>query len=74
MNRAADEGVPVLGVDGMLVEDKSTVSSPEHLADYSKDVAQGHGCWQDAESFIRVHMHLGLIFEITLGSDPVEAV
>ena len=37
-------------------------------------VAQGHGCWQDAESIIRSRAAAGLVFELTLGDDPVEAV
>ena len=74
VNRAADEGVPVLGIDGLHVTEGSTVSPVEHVADFSKAVAQGHGCWEDAESFIRARAALGLVFEIALGDDPVEAV
>ena len=74
VNRAAEEGVPVLGVDGLQVTEGSTVSPLEHVADFSKAVAQGHGCWEEAESFIRARANLGLVFEVALGDDPVEAV
>jgi hypothetical protein len=74
VRRAAEEGVPVLGVDGFVLTSQSTQSPLEHLADYSQAVADGHGCWQAAESFIRAREGQGLAFEITLGDDPVEAV
>ena len=74
VNRAAEEGVPILGVDGFVVTPTSTESPIEHVADYSDAVAQGHGCWQDAESFIQSRAATGLLFELTLGDDPVEAV
>ena len=74
VNRAAEEGVPILGVDGLVVTPASTQSPIEHIADYSSAVALGHGCWQDAESFIRERAESGLLFELTLGDDPVEAV
>ena len=74
VNRAAEEGVPIIGVDGFVVTPASTQSPIEHIADYSDAVAQGHGCWQDAESFIQARADTGLVFELTLGDDPVEAV
>ena len=74
VNLAADEGVPVLGVDGLHVSEGATMSPVEHVADFSSAVAQGHGCWEDAESFIRARAALGLVFEVALGDDPVEAV
>jgi hypothetical protein len=74
VNSAADEGVPVLGVDALQLTEQSTVSPLDHLADFSKSVAEGHGCWEEAESFIRERAQTGLVFGITLGDDPVEAV
>jgi hypothetical protein len=74
VQRAADEGVPILGVDGLRVREGTTESPLEHLADFSASVAEGHGCWEAAETFIRAREGEGLVFEITLGSDPVEAV
>ena len=74
VRRAADEGVPILGIDGFLVTSASTKSPVEHLADFSKAIAKGHGCWQQAEDFIRERTTIGLVFELTLGDDPVEAV
>ena len=71
---AADEGVPILGVDGMHVTETRTDSPIEHLADFSRRVAEGHGCWQEAEEFIRERGQSGLVFELTLGSDPLEIV
>src|SRR3954468_2955511 len=74
VDRAAEEGVPILGVDGLLVTEASTAAPLEHLADFSSRVAQGHGCWQEAEALIQEHRGRGLVFELTLGDDPVEAV
>lgn len=74
INRAADEGVPILGVDGFLLNERGTQSPLEHLADYSDAVGEGHGCWQNAEQFVRERADNGLLFEVVLGSDPIEAV
>ena len=74
VDRAAEEGVPILGVDGRLLSETSTASPLEHLADFTSRVAEGHGCWQEAEAFIQARRDRGLVFELTLGDDPVEAV
>jgi len=74
VNRAAEEGVPIVGVDGLLVTPTSTQSPIEQVIDFSARVAEGHGCWQEAESFIRERASTGLVFELTLGDDPIEAV
>jgi hypothetical protein len=74
VQRAADEGVSILGLDGMHVTEKETSSPLEHLVDFSQGVAAGHGCWAEAEAFIRARQHTGLVFEVTLGPDPLEAV
>ena len=74
VSRAAEEGVPIVGIDGVRVSATATESPIEHLADFSAAVAGGHGCWQDAEKFIRERDALGLVFELTLGSDPIEVV
>ena len=74
VDRAAEEGVPIVSVSGM-VPDSTPVEPPrEHAADYSPRVAEGHGCWQEADQFIRERSQLGLVFELTLGDDPVEVV
>jgi hypothetical protein len=72
VSRASDEGVPVLGVDGFTA--RGTEALPGDIADYSDDVAQGHGCWQAADLFIRERSRRDLLFEVTLGDDPVEVV
>jgi hypothetical protein len=74
IDRAAEEGVPILGVDGCFVTDGRVESPLSHTADFSAAVAQGHGCWADAEAFIRERGDLGLVFEVGLGDDPVEVV
>ena len=74
VSRAAEEGVPIVGIDGLRVSETATESPIEHLADFSAAVADGHGCWEEAEAFIRERSELGLVFELTLGSDPIEAV
>jgi hypothetical protein len=74
VDRAAEEGVPILSVDGMYVSPPAAESPLENLADFSSAVAEGHGCWEAADAFIRARSTLGLVFELTLGDDPVEAV
>ncbi|MHB1222648.1 MAG: hypothetical protein ACYC2G_01170 [Gemmatimonadaceae bacterium] len=79
ISRAAEEGVPVVVVDGRRVAGDSTDSARDHLrrehfADFAPDVAEGHGCWQAADEFIREHRGPGLVFGLTLGDDPIEAV
>jgi hypothetical protein len=43
-------------------------------ADFSFPVREGHGCWQGADAFIRERSKSGLVFELTLGDDPLEIV
>jgi hypothetical protein len=43
-------------------------------ADFAAAVAEGHGCWEDAEAFVRARRRQGLVFEVMLGDDPIEAV
>lgn len=71
---AAEEGVPIVAVEGVRVSDRGIESPVEHLADFSKAVAEGHGCWADAESFIRARAGSGLVFAVRLGDDPLELV
>jgi hypothetical protein len=71
---AADEGVPIVAVEGVRVSDRGIESPIEHLADYSKAVAGGHGCWAEAEAFIRARAGSGLVFVVRLGDDPIELV
>ena len=73
VNRAADEGVPIRGIDG-FEPGRDRAGSREHFADFSPAVDQGHGCWEDAEAFIRRRSDLGLVFEIGLGDDPLQVV
>jgi hypothetical protein len=74
VDRAAEEGVPILGIDGFRVAGQSIEPDLDETADYSTAVAEGHGCWEDAEAFLRSRSDTGLVFELTLGSDPVEVV
>ena len=74
VNRAADEGVPILGIEGARASTQGTQSPLEQLADYSAAVANGHGCWEEAETLIRGRGDRGLILEVLLGGDPIEAV
>jgi hypothetical protein len=71
---AADEGVPIVAVEGVRVSDGGIESPIEHVADYSKAVAEGHGCWAEAEAFIRARAGSGLEFVVRLGDDPIELV
>ena len=74
VRRAADEGVPILGVHGFRVAGHAVDSPPGPRVDYSPRVADGYGCWADAEAFIASQGGDGLAFGLTLGDDPVEAV
>ena len=74
VRRAADEGVAIHGVDGLRVTEALTESPLEHLVDFSRRVADGHGCWEEAEAVIQARAESGLVFELSLGDDPLEAV
>src|SRR5436305_9702223 len=64
---AADEGVPILGINGIRQKESMTASPVQHLADYSRHVADGHGCWAEAEAYVREREHADLLFAGTLG-------
>jgi hypothetical protein len=74
VNRAADEGVPIVGVDGYPAGDLETDVAEEDAVDFSREVGEGRGCWERAEAFIRDRAGKGLVFEVLLGDDPVEGV
>ena len=74
VDRAAEEGVAILGVDGHVAAHGQEESPPGELADFSGAVAEGHGCWAEAAAFIDSRRDLGLVFEVVLGGDPLEAV
>ena len=71
---AAEEGVPIVAVEGVRVSDRGIESPIEHVADYTKAVAEGHGCWAEAEAFIRARAGSDLVFAVRLGDDPIELV
>jgi hypothetical protein len=72
IGRATEEGVPIVAVRG--VADGRGAAPDAEVADYSAAVAEGHGCWADADAFVRARRKRGLVFELTLGDDPIEAV
>jgi hypothetical protein len=82
IDRAAEEGVPIVAIDGVRVSaerggspaDSPVESRAERLADFSSAVAEGHGCWDHAEAFVRERSSRGLVFGVSLGDDPIEAV
>ncbi len=74
IDRAAEEGVPIVGIHGFRVGGGEAEPDRDQIADYSAAVAEGHGCWEDAETFIRARSDTDLVFELTLGDDPVEVV
>jgi hypothetical protein len=74
VNRAADEGVPILGIEGTEASARAAQAPLKQLADYSAAVAEGHGCWEEAETFIRGRGDRGFVLEVRLGDDPIEAV
>jgi hypothetical protein len=73
VSEAADDGVPVIALDGLRLEADGPTAT-EHAVDFSADVAVGHGCWAQAEAFLRARRRAGLAWEVTLGDDPLEVV
>lgn len=67
--RARAAGLPVLGVDGFIVEGDAVVSPLEHLADFSSAFERGDGAWDDAAAFVEARQSAGLVFEVVL-DDP----
>ena len=67
IGRATEEGVPIVAVVGVA-------DGGADAADFAAAVAEGHGCWEDAEAFVRARRKQGLVFEVMLGDDPIEAV
>jgi hypothetical protein len=74
VDRAAEEGVPIVRVAGAPAADSAAELGVVREADFSPRVREGHGCWQDADAFIRERSGLGLVFELALGDDPLELV
>jgi hypothetical protein len=74
VRRAAEEGVPILGVNCLIVSADRTEEPIDQIADYSAAVAQGHGCWEEAEAHIIARRNGPYVFALALGGDPVEAV
>jgi hypothetical protein len=73
INRAAEAGVPVVRVDGLRPGPDGTAPARGETADFSAAAGEGHGCWTEAEEFVRARMEPGLVFELTLGTDPLNA-
>lgn len=74
VNRAADEGVPILTISVVAPAGKPADAALDHRADYRHEVSGGHGCWEAADAFIRRRGELGLLFRIELGDDPLQIV
>lgn len=74
IGEAADEGVPVVGITGARVHAGRAEETAEHRADFSASVAEGHGCWAEAEAWVRARARDDLAFAIALGGDPLELV
>jgi hypothetical protein len=74
IGRATEEGVPIVAVRGVADARAGRPGTAADAADYAAAVAEGHGCWEDAERFVRARRNGGLVFEVTLGDDPIEAV
>ena len=74
VNRAADEGVPILAISVIAPAGKAADAALDHRADYRHEVSDGHGCWEAADAFIRRRGELGLLFRIELGDDPLQIV
>jgi hypothetical protein len=73
INRAAEAGVPIVQVGGLPLGSGEPRRSALAMVDFSASVADGHGCWTQAEAFIQRRVEDGLGFELTLGDDPINA-
>ena len=74
IDRAAEEGVPIVRVDRADLPPERGDVALERVADFSAAVAEGHGCWDEAEHVIRSPQEREVAFELTLGDDPIEVV
>jgi hypothetical protein len=76
IDRATEEGVPIVAVRGVadVKGGAGMEASATDAVDYRAAVAEGHGCWADADAFVRAHRRRGLVFEVLLGDDPIEVV
>ena len=74
IGRAAEEGVPIVRVDAADAAPARSAARLERVADFSAHVAEGHGCWDEAEAVVRQRGERLVAFELTLGDDPIEAV
>jgi len=74
VSRAAEEGVPIREIAGFRLGESTTEPLAEHREDFSSAVAEGHGCWREAEEFVGRRDAPGVLFRLRLGSDPIEAV
>lgn len=74
VNRAADEGVPILRITGVAPGGAARDAALDHAVDFRHEVGEGHGCWEAADAFIRRRGELGLLFNVELGDDPLEIV
>ena len=77
VDRAADEGVPILRITcsaSTPVVGGAAPDALEHRIDFTREVCDGHGCWEAADAFIRRRGELGLLFNVELGDDPLEIV
>lgn len=74
VDRAADEGVPIVRVTGIAPASTSSAAAADERVDFSREVSGGHGCWEAADAFLRRRGELGLLFDLELGDDPLEIV
>lgn len=73
VGRAAQLGVPILGVDALFLSRRGTESPIEHTADFSVAVSAGDGCWEQADAFIEERRSLGMVFEVVLDEPTLPA-
>lgn len=74
VDRAADEGVPIVRVTGVAPASATGGAADDQRVDFSREVSDGHGCWEAADAFLRRRGELGLLFDIELGDDPLEII
>jgi len=74
ISRASEEGVPIVRVERADFPPGRGALALERVADFSAAVAEGHGCWDEAEHVVLSQQEREVAFELTLGDDPIEVV
>jgi putative transposase len=73
IQRAQEERIPVLGLEGFRLSDAGTAPSLNDIADFSTGVEVSDGCWSDALRFLEERRDSGVHFEVVSASAPFDS-